>query len=490
MTGDLRLVVGKSDAFDENSQPVKVGILRLRFDPPLWETLPPPPPGPPPPPPPAPAPAPAPLPVPCTAHRQNYTLFPHLIPQDRHNFTRWLRETSVSTCESNCTGDTGCCGFTVTSDGPSTAPNATVECFLYGAVMALVPDGTPGFRLAPSCACPTSAPAPPPVPPPPPSPAPPPPAPPAVPGQLFTQALDLPTGTMTIETANYTVKVQVDANFDIVRVFATAKTAATFALSAMLEPYRRDGWSDLGRECNYPGDCKRRLEHADTILSAQDLEAAPSLQQGVVWYHFNHLNTTYTNETMAAQGMDPAKHADPFTHRVFGGAMLGSPGLKRSVDGLRLDAVNSKLSRATVEVSLLTQYPVRLPLREWLPAVAAFVSNHSGATSPSRRQAMTEAHSRTWLTLWNRSFVYVQPAAQGQEGQQELAAAARNISDHISWNRYLALIQGRRAFTPTKWNGGDFKANVSTPVYCLTLFLSVCISLSVYPTLAVSVIHH
>ena len=33
MTGDLRLVVGKSDAFDENSQPVKVGILRLRFDP-------------------------------------------------------------------------------------------------------------------------------------------------------------------------------------------------------------------------------------------------------------------------------------------------------------------------------------------------------------------------------------------------------------------------------------------------------------------------
>eukprot|EP01044_Picomonas_judraskeda_P021333 COSAG03_NODE_4998_length_1368_cov_2.112687_1_plen_82_part_10 len=82
-----------------------------------------------------------------------------------------------------------------------------------------------------------------------------------MPGQLFTQVLDLPTGTMTIETANYTVKVQVDANFDIVRVFATAKSAATFALSAMLEPYRRDGWSDLGRECNYPGDCKRRLEH-------------------------------------------------------------------------------------------------------------------------------------------------------------------------------------------------------------------------------------
>ena len=289
---------------------------------------------------------------------------------------------------------------------------------------------------------------------------------------------------MTIETANYTVKVQVDANFDIVRVVATASSVAPFALSAMLEPYRTDGWSDLGRECNYPGDCKHRLEHADTILSEQDLEAAPSLRQGVVWYHFNHLNTTYTNETMIAQGMDPAKHADPFTHRVFGGAMLGSSGLKRSEDGLRLDSVNSKLSQATVEVSLLTQYPVQHPLREWLPAVAAFVTNHSGVTSPSRRQAMTEAHNRTWLTLWNRSFVYVQPATQGQEEQQELAAAARNISDHISWNRYLALIQGRRAFTPTKWNGGDFKANVCAPIYWLTH------ALCVYFTLAVSVLHH
>ena len=36
-TGDLRLLVSKSDVFDENSQPVKTGVLRLAFDPPLWK---------------------------------------------------------------------------------------------------------------------------------------------------------------------------------------------------------------------------------------------------------------------------------------------------------------------------------------------------------------------------------------------------------------------------------------------------------------------
>ena len=35
-TGDLNFYIAKSDAFDQNSQPVKVGKVALRFDPPLW----------------------------------------------------------------------------------------------------------------------------------------------------------------------------------------------------------------------------------------------------------------------------------------------------------------------------------------------------------------------------------------------------------------------------------------------------------------------
>jgi hypothetical protein len=37
-TGDLLFYLAKSDAFDQNSQPVKVGRFRLSFDPPLWKS--------------------------------------------------------------------------------------------------------------------------------------------------------------------------------------------------------------------------------------------------------------------------------------------------------------------------------------------------------------------------------------------------------------------------------------------------------------------
>ena len=33
----FRMLVSKSDVFDENSQPVKTGVLRFTFDPPLWK---------------------------------------------------------------------------------------------------------------------------------------------------------------------------------------------------------------------------------------------------------------------------------------------------------------------------------------------------------------------------------------------------------------------------------------------------------------------
>ena len=38
ITGDLRMYISKSDVFDENSQPVKTGVLRLTFDPPLFKS--------------------------------------------------------------------------------------------------------------------------------------------------------------------------------------------------------------------------------------------------------------------------------------------------------------------------------------------------------------------------------------------------------------------------------------------------------------------
>ena len=53
------------------------------------------------------------------------------------------------------------------------------------------------------------------------------------------------------------------------------------------------------------------MTHPDTIATTKDK---------LTWYHWNHINTTYYNDTMKGQGVDPACPGctDMFTHRAFG----------------------------------------------------------------------------------------------------------------------------------------------------------------------------
>ena len=62
-----------------------------------------------------------------------------------------------------------------------------------------------------------------------------------------------------------------------------------------------------------------RMTHPDTIATTKDK---------LTWYHWNHINTTYYNDTMKGQGVDPACPGctDMFTHRAFG-AQVSATGL-------------------------------------------------------------------------------------------------------------------------------------------------------------------
>ena len=39
------------------------------------------------------------------------------------------------------------------------------------------------------------------------------------------------------------------------------------------------------------------------------------------------------------------------------------------------------------------------------------------------------------------------------------AEQAHQITDHVNWDRYLSLIQGRTAYAPIKFNGQAFNCN-------------------------------
>lgn len=70
----------------------------------------------------------------------------------------------------------------------------------------------------------------------------------------------------------------------------------------------------------------------------------------------------------------------------------------------------------------------------------------SGAATPPGSSTETPT---TWQEIMERSYVQVTAAA----GSQQAKAAAKAITDHVTWDRYLSLIQGRASFAPIKFNG-------------------------------------
>ena len=156
-------------------------------------------------------------------------------------------------------------------------------------------------------------------------------------------------------------------------------------------------------------------------------------------YHHNHLNTTYYNDTLIGQGVDPATPGltDIFTDLAWGGVLSGAA-FKATQGGNNLAITATNVKSADLELKLLT-LKVASP-EDWLAAVAT--------VEPAKVRGAT-----TWSKLNERSYVRL----TGTDATSN--ASAKAITDHVNWDRYLALIQGRVAFAPIKFNGQMFNCN-------------------------------
>ena len=170
------------------------------------------------------------------------------------------------------------------------------------------------------------------------------------------------------------------------------------------------------------------MTHPDTIATTKDK---------LTWYHWNHINTTYYNDTMKGQGVDPACPGctDMFTHRAFG-AQVSATGL--SGGGLTLSGTG--LSSVDVQITQLTMV-VDDP-STWLSEVAKVTPAPSAASA----DAFGKETATSWSEISERSYIEL-------SGSGANAATAKKITDHVNWDRYLSLIQGRVAFAPIKFNG-------------------------------------
>jgi hypothetical protein len=521
-TGDLRLLLRKSDAFDENSQPVTTGVLRLRFDPPLW------------------------TPGPSLCGATNGSAAAALAEFD--NATKpgvstigdqssMLPPTdykckAAATCAAEmaavCCGTPGCAAFSVNlpaAAAPQPLPEGAMlsvsappwSCKLfnctcqgladyYGVVSGSGFGCTPpeaqqwwqshscktkpktgGNCGGPACKLPGhvpchAAPKPKPTPPkcmlqmysetkpwaktpgpgwsffankhaatlPPAPPPPPTPTGPCTATEQFCIELDVPTATVSITTKGYQAKVWVDLDAPLVHgkpdrsagiLHVDVEASKQFGLSVMLEPFRVEGAkTPLGAAF-----CDPRYEHADTLPSK-------SGDASLIVYHWNRANdSTYQADTMIQQGMGRPSAALPdlFTHRAFGAKLAGGAGLA-AVNATTL--VGKGLKQVALTATLLTLAPSDAPMESsWLAAIETVkpATAAAGGRTPSHT---------SWPALMERSYIEL-TAAAGASNTTATAAAAKQITDHVVWDRYLSLIQGRAAAAPIKFNGQMFVAN-------------------------------
>ena len=406
-TGDLRLLVSKSDVFDENSQPVKTGVLRITFDPPLWT----------PPAPPAPVKSdckPIDPASPLSAFFKEGGAGKTSTICDQSHLMKVAEPPCSSTNETVCAAQAAkaCCttaGCVAFSLNPTAGRGVNGHAAEFCGSTRTNVGGTPGSwaldeQLSRSTGTWTMIGAPPP-----PAPAPVGPTG-CTAGQAFCQTLDLASSTVTIKTRKVEVTVSIDLNAPApgggtMRI--AAKSSSKFGLKVALEPYRLSGV----KEPDGRGYCKPRFEQADTIVDQKDK---------LTWYHWNHINTTYFNDTMAAQGVDPAANpqlVDMFTHRAFGGS-LSAAGLTGG--GLSLSSSGRSLSSVDVELKLLTM--MAGSGGEWIAAVGKLPA---AAVEGSQGQAV----AATWGEIMERSYIEV-------SGRSPLTGpSSKQITDHVNWDR-------------------------------------------------------
>lgn len=418
-SGDLRLVLGKSDAFDENSKPVKIGVLRLAFVPPLWKSAPP---------------TPEPPRPSCggasalDAFEQTNTSAVSTI-GDQHHIVKTIKgwHGTAEAAAELCCNVSACVAFSFDSDWG-------LELFSTTATDVA---GTPGGHwktwlstysrksvpLPPAWGAGAKCDA----------------------GSVFCQTLDIATSTVSILTRTITVNVSFDLNPPLLdgvleqrgallRVHAVGSGSKQIdKVAAVLEPYRIEQPEPFAGPA-YQRHCYPRFEHPDVVDS--------SSVDALVWYHWNHLNTSYFVDTMRGQGVDPAgdpRLVDPFTRRAFGGRVSGrSLHVVNASDGLRMETTAPR-KKVDVEIRLLTLEDTTPA--EWTASISNLQPAVVGAVGSSPidcdRNASVgfggrAACTTTWEEITARNYIQIQNARVETTHRSE-RTAAENITTHATW---------------------------------------------------------
>lgn len=256
-------------------------------------------------------------------------------------------------------------------------------------------------------------------------------------GKPFRQTLDLPTGSIRIESEGVAIRIWADANRPIYHV--QIESPGDIAVRAMSDLWQRiDGcaWNTTKEPIDPPTQ-DVRLERDGKILwyfAVGDRSAYPA---DLTYYDVEHMASEYP---------------DPYRFNTFGN-LLESPDLK-----LQNGALSGTGKTFDIRIHALTMQTAKIT--EWIERIERQAAQ---GVDVERDWA---AHCAWWSDFWNRSWITVTdntlPAEQRGRLDHEGYTRYREVTDGgalvaQSYNvfRFLMACQSRGRIQ-TKFNGGLF----------------------------------
>ena len=251
---------------------------------------------------------------------------------------------------------------------------------------------------------------------------------------VFSQELDLLTGSILIKSEGTDGKVEIrvwaDAMNPVVNVETSSRrpvdvTCTTELLRPVEVEFRGGGAHPLSSSFRGVAD--------SPMAPAESADVLAPLPDGLRWYHRNGSSFFRTILEKQNVGELADKYADPYMNLTFGAAVVGSD-MKVANDSTL--STSKGVKRNLIRIVALTAQTETAA--EWEEKMERLVDGiGSGQIS-----AQWKRHCAWWNEFWNRSWVFL-------SGDDE----ARRITEGYLLQRYMVACQGRGAY-PIKFNGG------------------------------------
>ncbi|XP_062510609.1 uncharacterized protein LOC134186626 [Corticium candelabrum] len=257
--------------------------------------------------------------------------------------------------------------------------------------------------------------------------------------QQYKQTLDLLTGSVSIESAGYSVLLFIDSSLNTFRVKTQRTDAKPFGATVSLEVWRTSPTAASG------SFCKARITSPDTVV-----DPVPTYFTGsIVWYHRNLLKsgtTDYWTDALTLQGLGSLTKLlwDPLANVTFGGIIRG-PNLKR-LNSTTL--AGSDLKELDVAVTVET-LQANNSVDEWFEYV-----NKQASSNPDVDVSFNKT-AAAWMSFWSRSGVIINDTSGGEGPTND----GYMISAQSVYQRFLDACDGRGSL-PIKFNGQLFSVDV------------------------------